>query len=986
TRLAGRVRAVLGVEVGVRAVFEARTVAALARRLDEASAARPAVLPGPRPRTVPLSFGQRRLWYLHQLPGAATAYNMVVPLRLTGPLDVDALGAALADVAERHDVLRTAYPQEGGVPRQVLLPTGPRLEQVHLDEARLADALDRAAAHHFDLAAEPPLLARLHTTGPGRHVLLLVWHHIAGDGWSQAPFARDLARAYEARAGGRAPDWEPLPVTYADYTRWQHELPAASADHWRAVLAGLPDEVPLPADRPRPAVSSYRGGTVEFAVPARLRRKLDALAQRTGTTLFMVLHAGLAALLTRLGAGTDIPIGTPVAGRTDEALSDLVGCFLNTLVLRADTSGDPTFRALLGRVRDTDLAAYDHQDLPFERLVEIVNPPRSAARHPLCQVMLTLQNTAAVPWELPGVRVRPEPVRTHGAKLDLSFEFAEDDGGLAGTVVHSADTFDRATVTALVARLTRLLEQVAADPDRRLGDLDVLDDRERAAVAAPTARFAVTSLPAAFAPVAREHADRVAVVHGDLRLTYADLDARSDRLARWLVTRGVGPERLVALLLPRSADLVVAVLAVLKAGGTYVPVDPDQPAARTAAVLADAAPVVVLTPDDLDVPDVAAALPDVRADHAAYVIHTSGSTGRPKGVVVEHGSVVRLLAAAREGFDFTPDDVWTLFHSYAFDFSVWELWGPLLRGGSLVVVPHEVTRSPRDLADLVRRHGVTVLNQTPTAFRGFAAVAGDVPSLRHVVFGGEELRPPQLLDWLERHPDVRLVNMYGITETTVHVTHQALTPALCHGPSLIGVPLPDLRVYVLDEALRPAPTGVRGELYVSGPGLARGYLGQPGVTAARFVADPFRSGERMYRTGDVGRLRADGALEYLGRADDQVKVRGHRIEPGEVVAAVSRHPDVRDAAVVARDGRLLCYVVGPVDPADLRAHVARLLPGHMVPAAFTAVDRLPLTRNGKLDTAALPTPDLDRLTTPSAPRTDAERVLAAAFAQVLGLR
>jgi len=1009
TRLVGRVRAVLGVELGVRALFDSPTVAALGGQLDAAAATRPALVARPRPQEVPLSFTQQRLWYLHQLAGISPAYNMVVGLRLTGQVDSGALRDAIADVAQRHDVLRTVYPQHGGVPRQVVLETGPVFEVVETTETRLREDLSRAAGHDFDLSAEPPMRVWQFTTGIGSHVLLVTWHHIGGDGWSQAPFARDLSRAYAARSAGTAPEWAPLPVTYADFTLWQRELSENSAEYWKSTLAGLPVEIELPADRARPAVSTYGGDMVTFELPARLHRKLNTLAQQSGSTLFMVLHAGLAALLTGMGAGTDIPIGTPVAGRTDDALSDLVGCFLNTLVLRVPTAGDPTFRELLARVREADLGAYDHQDLPFERLVEILNPSRSMARHPLFQVMLTVQNNAEGSWELPGVRVRPEPVELTGSKLDLSFEFGERAGALAGSVNYGTDLFDRATVTSLVDRLRRLLEQVAAGPDRRIGDIDLLDERERRELLTPpTDHTSDSSLPELFKASVRAWPDKVAVVCGDVEVTYGDLDARADRLGRLLVSRGVRAERIVALLLPRSVDLVVAVLAVLKAGGAYLPIDPDQPGERVAGTLADAAPVLVLTTSDTALPDGVPRvdvdgdpgldgpeLGGVRADSAAYVIYTSGSTGTPKGVVVPHRNVVRLFDATRRRFGFGEDDVWTLFHSYAFDFSVWEMWGALLHGGTLVVVPKDVSRSPREFVRLVRERGVTVLNQTPSAFQQFAAVCGEsAAALRYVIFGGEALHLPRLADWFDRHGDTapELVNMYGITETTVHVTHRRLDRTMCAGASVIGGPIPDLRLYVLDGALRPVPTGVRGELYVAGAGVARGYLGRPALTAGRFVADPFSgAGQRMYRTGDVVRRTADGELEYHGRSDDQVKIRGFRIELGEIESALRRHPGVAEVAVVVRGehARLVGYVVPagePVESAALREHAARILPDYMVPAAFVTVASFPLSPNGKLDVAALPEPDFDRLTTNVLPRTDAERVLSGAFAEVLGIR
>ncbi|MEU6238745.1 amino acid adenylation domain-containing protein, partial [Kitasatospora sp. NPDC047058] len=596
------------------------------------------------------------------------------------------------------------------------------------------------------------------------------------------------------------------------------------------------------------------------AAGGRLHQGLRTLARDGGASLFMVLQASLAALLGKLGAGTDVPIGTPVAGRTDEALDELVGFFVNTLVLRTDLSGDPSFTELLGRVRADALAAYAHQDVPFEHLVEALNPARTLAHHPLFQTMLALQNAPLATFDLPRLRVTTDLVPTGTAKCDLTVILGErpDGDGLSGLVEYSTDLFDETTVAGIVDRWLRLLRAVVADPGRPIGRVDVLSADELRAllpVAAPEGgEQPESSITALFERQVRANPAAVAVVSGDVTLTYRELNVRANRLAHALTGRGVGPEQLVALALPRSAELVVAVLAVLKAGAAYVPVDPQYPAARIAYLLRDTRPALLVTTSRtgtlpgaeqverllLDAAGLDG-LPDtdpgvaVGPGHAAYVIHTSGSTGNPKGVVVPHRNVVRLFGTTEELFGFSADDVWTLFHSYAFDFSVWELWGALLYGGRLVVVDHETSRSPGRFLELLARERVTVLNQTPSAFHQLMQAdqeAGLELALRTVVFGGEALEPGRLASWYERHPDdaPRLVNMYGITETTVHVTHAALdrsgTPA-----GHIGTALPDLRTYVLDAHLRPVPPGVAGELYVAGPGLARGYLNRPGLTA-----------------------------------------------------------------------------------------------------------------------------------------------------------
>ncbi|MGI8332311.1 amino acid adenylation domain-containing protein [Actinomadura scrupuli] len=1081
TRLVSKVRSALGVELSVRALFEAPTVAGLAERLAGTTGpARPPLVPAERPDPLPLSYAQQRLWFLNRFEGHSATYNMPIALSLTGPLDHDAMRAALTDVITRHESLRTIFPDREGTARQLILdpaaaqPGG--LDVVRTSAAELPSALAAAAGRGFDLSVEIPFRVGLLDLGTDEsgapvHVLLLVLHHIAGDGWSMAPLARDVITAYAARRDGHPPAWAPLPVQYADYALWQRELFGSEDDpdslistqlaYWRETLAGLPDQLELPADRPRPAEASYRGETVRFTVGAGTHEALASLARESQASLFMVMQAAYAVLLTRLGAGTDVPIGSPIAGRTDEALDDLVGMFVNSLVLRTDTSGNPSFRELIERVRETDLAAYAHQDVPFERLVEVLNPARSMSRHPLFQTVLSFQNNPPAGVDVGGLTVAPVDLGTGAAKFDLSLYLEETRGsdggpaGIEGGLEYALDLFDPATAGSIATRFQRLLRSLADDPDAPIGTHDLLDRAERRTILGQWAGGTAVApapgtLTARFEAQARATPAAVAVTFEGTSLTYAELNARANRLARSLVERGVGPEQFVALALPRSADLVVAVLGVLKAGAAYVPVDPDYPADRIAYMLEDSRPVLAVTTgaaagvlpagsprivldepgaldgfagtDLVDAERTAALAPD----HPAYVIYTSGSTGRPKGVVIPHANVTRLMDATDHWFAFGDRDVWTLFHSYAFDFSVWELWGPLLYGGRLVVVPYAVSRSPQEFLRLLAAERVTVLNQTPSAFYALMRAdaddpaTGDALALRYVIFGGEALEPGRLEEWYARHADDApvLVNMYGITETTVHVSHLALdrvSAAEARG-SVIGTGIPDLRVYVLDDHLQPVPPGVAGELYVAGAGLARGYLNRPGLSAERFVADPFGvPGSRMYRSGDLARRHRDGNLEYLGRADDQVKIRGFRIELGEIEAVLARHEAVAQVAVLARedrpgDKRLVAYVVpaagidqpneqaneeaneeagggaaGDGGPEALRRFAGRSLPDHMVPAAVVVLDALPLTANGKLDRTALPAPDFSAAVTGRAPRTAVEQTLAGLFAEVLGL-
>ncbi|WP_455431705.1 non-ribosomal peptide synthase/polyketide synthase [Streptomyces griseosporeus] len=1061
-RLVARVSAVLGTELPVRAVFESPTVRELARIAaggPRATALAPGALP--RPERLPLSYAQQRQWFLDRFDGTNSAYHIPMALRLTGRLDEAVLAAALDALVRRHESLRTLIAEDEEGPYQRIVGTTLWCEPAPIAREALDEALREAVARPFDLTADVPVRVHLFAVGPDEHVLLVVVHHIAGDGASVPVLARDLVAAYRAHLDGTplAPAGEA--PQYADFALWQRAALGAEddpgsvlgrqLDHWKAALDALPEELALPADRPRPAAAGpHRAGRHRLEIPADLHTELTRVARELKATPFMVVQAAVAALLSRLGAGTDIPLGSPVAGRTHASLSEVVGLFANTLVLRTDVSGDPSFAELVDRVRETDLAAFAHQDVPFERLVEALRPERSAARHPLFQVVVEWgdDETRALDslQDLPGLSVEPLQLTVDAAKFDLVWHLrprhtaAHAPAGIAVDVEYSADLFDAATVASMGDRLVRLLGAALDEPARPVTDLDVLGADERDLLlgdwaytpAEPTAPLgADDTIVRRFEAAAAAHPDRVAVTGEDERgrpvsLTYAELNARVNRLAALLRERGAAPERFVALALPRVTDLVTAVLAVLKSGAGYLPVDPAYPAERVALLLGDSRPVVTvgtratvaalggdatwLALDDEDVVadlaarDTADPEPAAGADHAAYVIYTSGSTGTPKGVVVTHRNVLRLFDATGHWFGFGADDVWTLFHSYAFDFSVWELWGPLLFGGRLVVVPHAVSREPGAFLELLRRERVTVLNQTPSAFheliRADEAAGGADLALRYVVFGGEALDPARLLPWYERHADDSpvLVNMYGITETTVHVTHRALTADEVRAgvAGAIGVGIPDLGVHVLDERLRPVPVGVVGEMYVSGAGVARGYAHRPGLTAGRFVADPFGPpGTRMYRSGDLARRRPDGSLDYLGRADSQVKVRGFRIELGEIEAVLLAQDQVAQAAVVVRedtpgDQRLVGYVVtdggtGQALAPALREAAAEALPAHMVPSAVVVLDRLPLTVNGKLDRKALPAPQAPARTAGRAPANPAEELLVDAFADVLGV-
>ncbi|MFF7159157.1 amino acid adenylation domain-containing protein [Streptomyces sp. NPDC008139] len=1046
TRLAARVRTALGVEIEVRALFEHPTPARLADALDDARRARtPLLRAASRPDPLPLSFAQQRLWFLNRFEGPSATYNVPMVLRLDGPLDAEALASAVADVVERHESLRTVFPDTRGVARQVVraaddadIDLAPR----DTDPGRLEEALSAEVAHTFDVSTGLPLRARLLRLADDAHVLVLLVHHIAGDGWSLAPLARDLGLAYRARIVGEEPGWTELAVQYADYTLWQRELlgaeddPSSQAarqlDFWRGALDGAPELLDLPYDRPRPDVTSHRGDAFSFAVDAGTHQALADLARARGCSLFMVLQAGVAVLLSRHGAGEDIPLGTPVAGRTDEALDDLVGFFVNTLVLRTDLSGNPTFGEVLDRVREFDLAAYSHQDIPFERLVDSLDPVRAQNRHPLFQTMVALQNQADATVDLPGLTVTGQQVGTGISKFDLTFTFTEKrdevnaPAGLDAVLEFSTELFAHSTAHGLADRLTRLLGSLAAEPERPVHTAAVLAADRRAALLAAghgPLRPAAGTIPSAFEAQRARTPEAVAVRAGARTLTFTELDALSDELADRLRGRGVGRGDLVALAMPGTADQTVAMLAVAKAGAAYLAVDPEYPRARIAFMIDDARPALLLTrgataPQDLPVTvldldldlDVdlgavktgAAGRNAAAADprDAAYVIYTSGSTGRPKGVVVTHGSVTNHMAWMAGHLELTDDDRVLARTSPSFDASVWETWLPLLHGGATCPVPPAANHDPAGLLALMRETHVTVAQFVPSHLSLLLAETDprDAPeSLRAVLCGGEPLTRT-LTERVGRDWRARVHNLYGPTEATIDATAHRWAGRQDtdgYGESVpLGRPVDNTRAYVLDGGLQPVPPGVTGELYLAGDGLARGYLGRPALTAARFVADPHGpGGARMYRTGDLVRYGADGEFTFVARADEQVKLNGLRIEPGEIEAALTGLDGIAAACVLVREDtpgerRLVAYTVHdrPGAPTDreLRDRLASELPAYMTPAVFVPLDALPLLPNGKTDRKALPAPARPTADRPGGqPRTASERVLCEVFAALL---
>ncbi|NME81503.1 non-ribosomal peptide synthetase, partial [Rhodococcus sp. 105337] len=1036
-----RLSAALDTQVPVRVLFEASTVEALAGLLESSSfAGRVPLVAGTRPAQIPLSLAQQRMWFLNRLDPGSAVNNIPVAIRLSGSLDVDALQAAVSDVVARHESLRTVYPEVDGVGFQKVLGAGDAVVEVRALDVAAEDVAGRVAevvGAGFDVTQQVPIRVQLLRVAPEEHILVVVVHHISGDGFSMAPLTRDVVTAYAARAAGREPGWSALEVQYADYTLWQREvlgdesdpesLLARQTEFWRSALADLPEESTLPGDRPRPVVSSYRGASHGFTIDGRIRAGITEVARRSGATEFMVVHAALAVLLSRLGASSDVAIGTPVAGRGEAALDDLVGMFVNTLVLRTSVDGGVPFGEFLDTVRGTDLDAFAHADVPFERLVEVLDPARSQARHPLFQVMLTFQNLAAAELELPGLSVSGVDFDAQIAKFDLqvtlSDGFAEDGSpdGFHAEFTYATDLFDASTVEGFAERFVRILEAVVSDPSGPVGDIDLLGADERVAV---LERWNDTSHPVAEATLldrfdaqVAASPDAVAVVFEDESLTYVQFDARVNQLARYLISRGVGPETTVGLEVRRSLDLLVGMYAIVRAGGAYVPIDPDQPAERNAYIVEMASPVLVVSTsrdgfdvpvsvpvvsiDTLDLAEVSAApvsdeerISPLRPSNTAYVIFTSGSTGRPKGVAVSHGAVVNRLEWMQHEYSLTGADVVLQKTPFTFDVSVWEFFWPLGVGARLAVAAPDGHRDPAYLAKVMAERGVSVAHFVPSMLAVFVTEAGvsDLSGLRLVFASGEALSPPLAARARAVLPDAAVHNLYGPTEAAVDVTFHEVSDADAVSVP-IGVPVWNTQVYVLDGRLAPVPVGVAGELYLSGVQLARGYVGRPDLSADRFVASPFGAGERLYRTGDLVRWTGDGELEYIGRTDFQVKLRGLRIELGEIESALLGLDGVGQAVVLVRADahageQLVAYVVpaagASVDSVVLSRRLGAVLPAYMVPSAMVVLDELPVGSSGKLDRKALPSPVFEAREF-RAPQTPVEQVVASVFSEVLGV-
>ncbi|MET0315298.1 MAG: amino acid adenylation domain-containing protein, partial [Rhodococcus fascians] len=918
TQLVSRLGVALDSRVPVRMVFDASSVESLAARVESGSGARPALTPRPRPDRIPLSPAQQRMWFLNRLEPESAVNNIPAAVRLSGALDVDVLRAAIDDVVARHESLRTVYPESSGTGIQMVLPATAvrpdfRVEQV--SEADVVSAVTTIVSEGFDVTRSVPVRIRLLDLGNDEYVLVVVAYHIAADGFSMMPLIRDVVTAYVARGAGDEPGWSPLPVQYADYTLWQREVLGSSDDptspmaaqerYWLERLRDAPDEPALPVDRSRPAVASGRGAAHRFTIDAKTVAAIDSVATRAGVTPFMVVHGALAVLLSRVSGESDVVVGTPIAGRGEAELDDVIGMFVNPLVLRTPVAGTSTFVDLLKVVRETDLSAFAHADVPFERVVEVLDPPRVGGRHPLTQVLLTFQNFASTSFSLPGLKASSIDFDAAVAKMDLQVTVGEPTAGLDGApvreaeIVYATDLFDASTIELLTAQFVTVLGAVAADPSVVVGDIDLVDDAERSRLLVelnstdhdldPSA-----TLVSMFESRVSISPNAVALTYEGEAVAYGELDSRANRLARYLVERGVGPGGTVAVAVGRSIELMVGIYAVLKAGAAYVPVDPSQPTERISYILDTAATALTLTTtrdrgelagddvvvlDDVDTtvhPD--RPLTDAERTGAltprdpAYVLFTSGSTGKPKGVVVEHRSIVNRLVWMQDEYELTVDDTVVQKTPTTFDVSVWELFWPLQIGARLVIARPDGHRDPKYVAELIAAERVSVAHFVPSMLGVFAAEpsAASDRSLRIVFSSGEALPTSTARALAEVLPSTRLVNLYGPTEAAVDVTfHEVSEADIAAVP--IGRPVYNTQVYVLDARLNAVGVGAVGELYLGGVQLARGYSSRPDLPADRFVANPFGvDGARLYRTGDLVRWNSAGEIEYIGRSDFQV--------------------------------------------------------------------------------------------------------------------
>jgi amino acid adenylation domain-containing protein/thioester reductase-like protein len=1052
TQLISRLRDTFCVELPLRGLFESPTVAGLSERLEtllrtEQGLVAPPLLPVSREGEMLLSFAQARLWFLEQLEPGSYAYNMPAAVRLTGSLNVAALKQSLQEIVQRHEALRTTFAIVSGEPLQVIAPvlalTVPLVDLCQLPEATQEVEVERlaieSAQQPFDLARGPLLRATLLQLGEAEHVLLVTMHHIVSDGWSIGVMIRELATLYEAFSTGKASPLPPLPIQYADFAHWQRqwlqgEVLAAQLSYWQQQLAGAQTVLELPTDRPRPTVQTFRGASLFLALPEPLSQKLKSLSQRSGVTLFMTLLAAFQTLLYRYTGQEDICIGSPIANRNRSETEDLIGFFVNTLILRTDMSENPSFQELLGRVREMTLGAYAHQDLPFEQLVEALQPERNLSHHPLFQVMFVLQNAPMSALELPDLTLSPLERESSTAKFDLTLSMEDTEQGLVGSLEYNTDLFDTATISRMREHFQTLLEGIVANPEQRLSDLSLLTQQERQQLLVEWNNTQVAypkdvCIHQLFEAQVERTPDAVAVVFEDQQLTYRELNRRANQVAHHLRSLGIGSDNLVGICVERSLEMIAGLLGILKAGGAYVPLDPAYPKDRLAYILNDSQMPVLVTTEKLStgLPEHQARLvyldkdwginsadsdvapvSSVTDENLAYVIYTSGSTGKPKGVAIAHRSLVNAYLAWEDAYQLRSLCRSHLqMASLSFDVFSGDLVRALCSGAKLVICPREWLLEPEKLYELMLQEKVDCADFVPAVLRNLIQylerTKQDLCFMRLLIVGSDSWHLKEYQQF-QRFcgAQTRLINAYGVSEATIDSSYFESTAVTLSIDGLvpIGRPFANTQIYILDSHLQPVPVGVSGELHIGGVGLAQGYLNQPKLTEQKFIPNPLSNepGDRLYKTGDLGRYLPDGTIEFLGRLDDQVKIRGFRIELGEIEAVLGQHPAMQETVVMVREDvlgnkRLVAYVVvnqpaAPTIP-QLQQLLKQKLPEYMVPSAFVLMDVLPLTPNGKIDRRPLPAPDL---TFPFgdgayvAPQTPVEEMVAGIWADVLAVK
>ena len=985
--------------------------------------------------TIPLSFAQERLWFLNQLEGSTANYNLPGAIRIRGDLDVKALQQSLSEIVNRHEVLRTRFQTVNGSPIQVIEPEiaininllDLREKEASEQQTALKQQIQQEANSAFELEKAPLIRCRLLQLETQEYVLLVTMHHIVSDGWSIGLFIQELSVLYQAFSQGKPSPLPELSIQYADYAVWQRqrlsgEVLETQLSYWKQQLAGVPGLLQLPSDRPRLSRQTYRGKTQNFSLSADLTQSLQALSRESGTTLFMTLLAAFATLLYRYSGQADIAIGSPIANRHHGDIESLIGCFVNTLVLRTRCEGNPSFKSLLTQVKETTLKAYEYQDVPFGQIVEALRPQRSLSHSPLFQVMFILQNASLAEVELSGLRLNELEQESTTARFDLTLSISETDEGVVGAWEYNTDLFDSSTIARMLGHFQSLLSAIVENPQLKVDEIPLLDEAERHRLLVEWNNTATKypkdkSIHQLFEEQVDKTPDKVAIVIEKQQLTYKQLNKKANQLAHYLQSLGVSSEILVGICMERSAEMLIALLGILKAGAAYVPIDPTYPKDRISWMLSDSKLFILLTQGELiaKLPTHNAQVVDLNQDLAtftaanqnnldcemaatdlAYVIYTSGSTGKPKGVQINRGAVVNFLHTMQSSLQIDSTDVMLAVTTISFDISVLEIFLPLITGAQLVLASREVASDGKQLAQYLTTSGATLMQGTPATWQLLLAAQWQGNAHLKILCGGEALRADLAQALLDKGSS--LWNLYGPTETTIWSAIQPVkAPQLNQATVPIGKPIGNTQIYLLDLNQQPVPIGIPGEIHIGGAGLARGYLNRPDLTEAKFIPDPFGdiNNDRLYKTGDLARYLADGSIEYLGRLDHQVKIRGFRIELGEIESILNTHPKIQQAVVIAREDipgnkRLVAYLVSKdhsLSTTQLSEFLKQKLPEYMVSYAFVVLEALPLTPNGKVDRKALPAPDgvINRTQKYVPPQTDTEKHIAAVLQEALQL-